>query len=143
MYILLLLVVLAVLGGIAVVAAGRGSAMPDADPDRSPLAVLPPDEVGGRDIERLRFSLAFRGYRMDEVDDVLDRLTAELDQRDARIAQLEGGDGLGPGPARAEPDRMADAPKPIESHVPTAVDVVKKPPARKRAGTDAAESAPE
>jgi DivIVA domain-containing protein len=87
--IVLLLAVLAVLGGVAVVAAGRGSALPDPDPDRSPLGVLPPDEVGPTEVERLRFSLAFRGYRMDEVDDVLDRLTAELTQRDARIAELE------------------------------------------------------
>ena len=89
MSIVLLLAVLAVLGGVAVVAAGRGTAMPDADPDRSPLGVLPLDEVGPTEVERLRFSLAFRGYRMDEVDDVLDRLTAELAQRDARIAELE------------------------------------------------------
>jgi cell division septum initiation protein DivIVA len=30
-----------------------------------------------------------RGYRMDEVDDVLDRLAAEVSQRDARITDLE------------------------------------------------------
>ena len=91
MSIVLLLAVLAVLGAVAVVAAGRGTAMPDVDPDRAPLGVLPPDEVGPTEVERLRFSLAFRGYRMDEVDDVLDRLTAELSDRDARIADLENG----------------------------------------------------
>ncbi len=91
MSIVLLLAVLAVLGGVVLVAAGRGTAMPDAEPDRAPLGVLPPDAVGPPEVERLRFSLAFRGYRMDEVDDVLDRLTAELADRDARIAQLESG----------------------------------------------------
>ena len=91
MSIVLLLAVLAVLGAVAVAAAGRGAAMPDVDPDRAPLGVLPPDEVGPTEVERLRFSLAFRGYRMDEVDDVLDRLTAELANRDARIAELETG----------------------------------------------------
>ena len=30
-----------------------------------------------------------RGYRMDEVDDVLDRLAAEVQVRDARIDELE------------------------------------------------------
>ena len=90
MFILLLLAVLAVLGGVALVAAGHGSGLPDVEPDRAPLGVLPPDDVGPADVERLRFSLAFRGYRMDEVDDVLDRLTAELAARDARIAELEG-----------------------------------------------------
>jgi DivIVA domain-containing protein len=88
--ILLLLAILAVLGGIVMVASGRGAAMPEADPDRAPYGVLPQDgAVGGEDVERLRFSLAFRGYRMNEVDDVLDRLTSELAVRDARIAQLE------------------------------------------------------
>jgi len=87
--IVLLLAVLAVLGAVALVAAGRGTAMPDVDPDRAPLGVLPPDDVGPTEVERLRFSLAFRGYRMDEVDDVLDRLTAELADRDARIAELQ------------------------------------------------------
>ena len=89
MSIVLLLAVLGVLGAVAVVAAGRGTAMPDVDPDRAPLGVLPPDEVGPTEVERLRFSLAFRGYRMDEVDDVLDRLAAELADRDARIAELQ------------------------------------------------------
>jgi DivIVA domain-containing protein len=97
--IVLLLFVLAVLCGVALVATGSGTAMPDADPDRSPLGILPPDDVGPAEVERLRFSLAFRGYRMDEVDDVLDRLTAELTHRDARIAELEN-----PAPAdRPEP----------------------------------------
>ncbi len=105
MSIVLLLAVLAVLAGVALVAAGRGSAMPDVDPDRAPLGVLPPDTVGPPEVERLRFSLAFRGYRMDEVDDVLDRLTAELTARDARIAELEGSaatDPAGPDPARPD-----------------------------------------
>ena len=90
MFILLLLAVLAVLGGVALVAAGRGGGLPDAEPDRAPRGTLPPGDFETRDIERLRFSLAFRGYRMDEVDDVLDRLTAELAARDARLAELEG-----------------------------------------------------
>jgi DivIVA domain-containing protein len=87
---LLLLAVLGVLAGVVLVAAGRASGLPVAEPDRAPSGVLPPDEVAAADVERLRFSLAFRGYRMDEVDDVLDRLTAELAERDARIAELEG-----------------------------------------------------
>lgn len=116
MSIVLLLAVLAVLGGVAVVAAGRGTAMPDADPDRAPLGVLSPDEVGPTEVERLRFSLAFRGYRMDEVDDVLDRLTAELVHRDARIAELES-----PAPADGiEPAPLTGPAQPIEPPRPTA-----------------------
>jgi len=118
----LLLCVLAVLGGVALVAAGRGSAMPDVEPDRAPLGVLPPDAVGPPEVERLRFSLAFRGYRMDEVDDVLDRLTAELAARDARIAELQAAehpaasqpDALVETPARAEPTDPVVAPERVE-----------------------------
>jgi DivIVA domain-containing protein len=38
------------------------------------------------DVDALRFGLAFRGYRMDQVDDALDRLREELRLRDERLA---------------------------------------------------------
>ena len=40
-------------------------------------------------MDALRFTVALRGYRMDEVDAVLDRLVGEIEVRDARIAELE------------------------------------------------------
>ena len=52
------------------------------------LAELPP-HPGPEDVDALRFSLGLRGYRMDEVDLVLDRLRDELSARDLRIAELE------------------------------------------------------
>ena len=52
------------------------------------------------------FPLAARGYRMVDVDDVLDRLGAELAERDARIAELESAlGGAQPTRARQRPDR--------------------------------------
>jgi DivIVA domain-containing protein len=87
---LLLLAALAVLAAIAVVAAGTGGSLGTSTRDRSPRGELPVDDVDRAAIERLRFSLAFRGYRMDEVDEVLARLTQELEIRDDRIAELEG-----------------------------------------------------
>ncbi len=52
---------------------------------------LPQDRpVRGSDLADARFSVAFRGYRMAEVDDALDRLAVEIAQRDERIAQLTG-----------------------------------------------------
>lgn len=89
MSLVLLLVILAVIAGIAVVAAGRGDGLGAAQPERSPLGALPAGEVTRSDVDGLRFTLALRGYRMDEVDAVLDRLLDELDRRDARIAELE------------------------------------------------------
>jgi DivIVA domain-containing protein len=88
---LLLLAALAVLAGISVVAAGVGATLGAAQPDRAPAGELPADDLDRGALNRLRFSLAFRGYRMDEVDEVIDRLATELEVRDRRIAELEGG----------------------------------------------------
>jgi DivIVA domain-containing protein len=97
----LLLVILAVIAGIAVVAAGRGEGLGAPDPERSPRGSLPAGDVDRADVDALRFTLSLRGYRMDEVDDVIDRLLDELDRRDARIAELEA-------PATVDDDATAD-----------------------------------
>ena len=48
-----------------------------------PPARLPDDRDGpAEDVKALRLGVALRGYRMDEVDDVLDVLAAELVERD-------------------------------------------------------------
>ena len=91
MTLLVLLGVLAVLCVAALVVAGGGDTLADAQPDRSPLGELPEDGVSPDDVRSLRFSLAFRGYRMDQVDAVIERLAVELAARDARLAEL--GDG--------------------------------------------------
>lgn len=63
--------------------------MPEAVQDRI-AARLPQDRpLSKADVDDLRLPMAVRGYRMDEVDDVLDRLGAELAYRDSRIAELE------------------------------------------------------
>ena len=36
------------------------------------------------DLRRVRFSLAFRGYRMSEVDELLDRLASQLESSEGR-----------------------------------------------------------
>ena len=46
--------------------------------------------LAGDDLRRVRFSLAFRGYRMSEVDALLDRLATELEARQAAEAAAEG-----------------------------------------------------
>jgi DivIVA domain-containing protein len=97
----LLLVVLAVIAGIALVAAGRGGSLPEVEPDRSPRGRLPSGDITREQVDGLRFTLALRGYRMDEVDEVLDRLVDEIEARDARIAELEHGT-IDPGVGRAQ-----------------------------------------
>jgi DivIVA domain-containing protein len=76
MWLFAILVVLA-LGGIAMVAAGRGAPMAPAYDDRPDVLVPRDGPLGADDLRKVRFSLAFRGYRMSEVDALLDRLASE------------------------------------------------------------------
>ena len=87
--VLWVLLAIVVVAGIAVVAAGRGTGLEPAATDR-PGPWLPADRsMRPEDLDAVRFSVVVRGYRMDEVDAVLDRLRAELADRDRRIADLE------------------------------------------------------
>jgi DivIVA domain-containing protein len=67
---------------------GRGESRPPADLDRSPLELPDDRPVTGDDIRDLRLSVAVRGYRMSEVDWLVDQLAEALDERDAEIASL-------------------------------------------------------
>ena len=80
---------LGVVCAVALLAVGRFEALPDATPDRAPLAIPEDRPMASSDIDEMRFAVALRGYRMDEVDDVLDHLAGDLADRDARIAALE------------------------------------------------------
>ncbi len=79
MWFFAILIVLA-LGGIAVVAAGRGAPLAEVYDDR-PDAGLPAEgPLRAEDLRRVRFPLAVRGYRMSEVDALLDRLATQLQE---------------------------------------------------------------
>ena len=83
------LVGILVIAAVALLTVGRLGELPEVVPDRAPLA-LPEDRLLARvDVDAVRFSVGMRGYRMDEVDDVLDRLAVEAQERDARIDELE------------------------------------------------------
>ncbi|WP_082574673.1 MULTISPECIES: DivIVA domain-containing protein [unclassified Nocardioides] len=79
MWFFAVLVVLA-LGGVALLAAGRGTPMAEVYDDRPDSSVPATGPLAADDIRRVRFSLAFRGYRMSEVDALLDRLAQERDE---------------------------------------------------------------
>jgi DivIVA domain-containing protein len=86
MWLFAILVVLA-LGVIAVVAAGRGAPM-EPSYDDAPDSLVPADgPVTADDLRRIRFPMAFRGYRMAEVDALLERLAEEREAEDARLAR--------------------------------------------------------
>lgn len=84
------LTVAGALFALIVVVDGRADLMADMPPDSAP-ATLPHDRpVSADNVTELYFDRAFRGYRMDQVDAVLDRLVAELAARDSdRAKRLE------------------------------------------------------
>ena len=73
--------VVAVMGAVGVVAAGRGGSMAEAWDDRPDVRVQADGPLTASDVRRVRFTTAFRGYRMSEVDALLDRLAEELEAR--------------------------------------------------------------
>ena len=96
-YLLVVAAVGAALFGLASLVFGRGEELPALPPGATPTR-LPAGAIGGDDVRGLRFQQAVRGYRMDEVDWVLDRLADELDRTGAernnllaRVAELESG----------------------------------------------------
>jgi DivIVA domain-containing protein len=67
---------------------GRGETQPPAELDRSPVELPDDRPVTSEDVLALRISVAFRGYRMSEVDWLLEQFALVLDERDAEIARL-------------------------------------------------------
>lgn len=84
-----LVVVIGVILVIAAVVLGAGGSLPDAYREQPELRMPGDRPLTSADVDHIRFPVVFRGYRMSEVDVVLDRLTGELAARDARILELE------------------------------------------------------
>jgi DivIVA domain-containing protein len=83
--------VVVALGAVAVAASGRLGGM-SREPDRDVFRQNPwPDDepVTPAEVSEIKFGITLRGYAMDQVDDVLDRLSTELAARDATIAELQ------------------------------------------------------
>lgn len=98
MTVLFVLVALGVVLAIGLLAVGRLGDLPPVEPDRTPDR-LPDGPLDGHAVDAVRFDVSLRGYRMDEVDDVLDRVAADLAARDAVIAELRSRLGDEPGAA--------------------------------------------
>jgi DivIVA domain-containing protein len=81
-----------VVGGLLFLGAsallGRGETQPPAELDRSPVELPEDRTVTADDVRALRISVVLRGYRMTEVDWLLDQFALILDERDAEIAAL-------------------------------------------------------
>ena len=93
MWLFAILIVLA-LGGVAVVAAGRGTPMSPASDDAPDTLVPGEGPVTAEDLRRIRFPTAFRGYRMAEVAALLTRRAEERERTEATgPAGVEGDAG--------------------------------------------------
>jgi DivIVA domain-containing protein len=93
---------------------GRGETQPPAELDRSPVELPDDRPVAADDLRALRISVAFRGYRMTEVDWLLDQFAQTLDERDAEIAALRSrlAHPPRPGPAKKDEGKPASEEEP-------------------------------
>ncbi len=96
---------------------GRGETQPPADLDRSPVALPDDRTVTADDVRALQLSVAVRGYRMTEVDWLIDQFGLILDERDAEIARLR--QQLPAGPATAAHPPAGSAPKTSAAPAPS------------------------
>ncbi len=87
-FVLTVLVVGALLFFGGSVLLGRGETQPPADPDRSPLELPLDRPVTADDVREVRMSVTVRGYRMSEVDWLLEQLARALEERDDETAAL-------------------------------------------------------
>jgi DivIVA domain-containing protein len=99
-YLLVVAAVAAVVFVLAAMVFGRGEELAPLAPGATPTR-LPAASVRGADVRDLRFQQVVRGYRMGEVDwvlerlaDEVDRLTSERDVLSARVEELESGPAI-------------------------------------------------
>lgn len=99
--------VILVIGAAAVAAAGHGGGLADAPPDRPDVALPVDRPLGADDLREVRFSSAVRGYRMDEVDALLERLAEQLDGGSGTDRRTAQDDPPATPEARDTPEREA------------------------------------
>jgi DivIVA domain-containing protein len=83
------LVVAALVFVVAALAVGWFDRMAPAPPDAAPTGLPADGPVGAREVGGIRLNLAFRGYRMAEVDALIARLAGELAWRDEELARRD------------------------------------------------------
>ena len=93
LYLVVLILVAIVLFGVGSVLFGRGERLPPL-PRGTTATVLPASEVTGADVADVKFSQTLRGYKVGEVDWVLDRLGQELDQLRGQLAAVRAAHGV-------------------------------------------------
>ena len=87
-YLIVMVAVAAVVFMLAALVFGRGEELAPLPPGASPTR-LPSDDITADDVRELKFQQVFRGYKMSEVDWVLQRLATEVGELRARVEELE------------------------------------------------------
>ena len=101
LYLVVLVLVGIVLFAVGSVLFGRGESLPPL-PRGTTATVLPASGVTGADVDAVKLTQTFRGYKTSEVDWVLDRLGAELDLVRGELAAVRAAYGI------------AEEPEPVE-----------------------------
>jgi DivIVA domain-containing protein len=91
----LVLIVIVLIGLTVAAVMGKISGFM-ADPTSSQsFSAVPAAPFSADDMAQLRFDQALRGYRMDEVDEVIDALTGRLRELESQVASLSvTGEGM-------------------------------------------------
>ena len=91
LYLIVMVAVAAVVFLLAALVFGRGEELAPLPPGASPTR-LPSEDLTPEDVRELKFQQVFRGYKMSEVDWVLQRLATEVGTLRARVEELESSD---------------------------------------------------
>lgn len=121
-WVLFIVVAVLLVGVFAAMVAGRVSY----DPMAAPVTTQPDtglaEDFVARDVATVHFDTALRGYRMDQVDGVLDRLQDRLVEQERELAGLRATTGQAaaatpepPAELAAEPPAELGAEQPTES----------------------------
>ncbi len=118
MILIFVLIVVLLIGLTTAAVLGKiGGFMADPTSSRSFVGIsdgpLSVDEMA-----HLRFDQALRGYRMDEVDEVIDALSARVRELESQVATLAGAGDSSSAPV--EPPEVSSASSPGPAHPPEA-----------------------
>jgi DivIVA domain-containing protein len=89
LFLVVALVVAAIIFGVTVMIGGGDSGLTPTEPDGRALPLPGDRPLGEEDVARTRFDTAFRGYRMAQVDQALQRAAYDIGYKGELIGVLE------------------------------------------------------
>jgi DivIVA domain-containing protein len=89
LFIVVALVVAAIVFGVTVMFGGGDSGLTPVEPDGTAVPLPSDRPLGEEDVARTRFDTAFRGYRMEQVDQALQRAAYDIGYKGELIGVLE------------------------------------------------------